>query len=292
MLGVASPAGYARQVEAFRRGLRELGYVEGKTVSIEFRWAEGNAARLPELAAELVRLNPDVLVTSGPGAATAKRATTAIPIVLAASTNAVESGLVASLARPGGNITGSTSFSRELAAKRLELLKEVIPRLNRVGVLLLANSTGNPALLQAMEVAARSIGLQLLPVEASGAADFERAFAALASRKAGALLVIEQTVLVAEAARIAGLATTNRLPAIGFVEIADHGGLLAYGVDFPVLWHRAASFVDKILKGTRPADLPVEQPAKFELVVNLKAAKSLGIAIPNTVRLRADRVIE
>ena len=292
VLGVASAATYARQVEALRRGLRDLGYIEGKNATLEFRWAEGNAARLPELATELVRMNPDVLVTSGPATAVAKRATTTIPIVMAVSTNAVENGLIASLARPGGNITGSSSFARELTLKRLELLKEAFPRLQRIGLLVHSNSSTNPSLIRAMEDAARSIKAELRAVETSGAMDFERAFAALAKDRAEALVVADHTLFVAEAAHISRLANTNRLPVIGFAEIADTGGLMAYGVDFPGLWHRAATFIDRILKGAKPADLPVEQPMKFEFVINLPAAKALGATIPNSVRMRADRVLE
>jgi len=292
LLSVASPTGYARQIEAFRKGLRDLGYVEGKSITIEFRWADGNVARLPELAYELVRLNPDVLVTSGPGTAIAKRATSTIPIVMAAATNAVETGLVASLARPGGNVTGSSSFGRELAAKRLELLKEAFPRLSRVGVLLPSDSPSNPGLVQALQDAARSVKAQLQVVEAASSADFERAIATLVKGRADALIVADHTMLVAEAERISRLANANHLPVIGFVEIADTGGLMGYGVDFPVLWHRAASFVDRILKGTKPGDLPVEQPMNFEIVINLKTAKALGLTISPSLLLRADRVIE
>ena len=293
VLGVASPLTYGRQVDALRRGLRELGYVEGKNVALEFRWAEGNAARLPELAADLVRMNPDVVVTSGQATAVAKRATTTIPIVMAVSTNAVENGLIASLARPGGNITGSSSFARELTLKRLELMKEAFPRLQRIGLLVHSNNTAsNPGLIRAMEEAARSIKAELQVVEISGTADFERAFAALAKGRAEALIVADHTVLVAEAAQISRLANANRLPVSGFAEIANTGGLMAYGVDFPVLWHRAATFVHRILQGAKPGDLPVEQPMKFEFVVNLATAKTLGATIPSSVRMRADRVLE
>ena len=222
----------------------------------------------------------------------AKRATSTIPIVMAASTNAVETGLVASLARPGGNVTGSSSFARELAAKRLELLKEASPRLSRVGVLLPTDSPANPGLVQALQDAARSVKVQLQVVEAASSADFERAIATLVKGRADALIVADHTVFVSEAERISRLANENRLPVIGFVEIADTGGLMAYGVDFPILWHRAASFVDKILRGAKPGDLPVELPMKFEIVINLKAAKALGITIPNSLRVRANRVID
>ena len=293
VLGVASPSGYALQVEAFRRGLRDLGYIEGKNVLIEFRWADGNISRLPELASELVRLNPDVIVTSGPGSAIAKRATSTIPIVMAVASNAVESGLVASLARPGGNVTGSSSFSSELSTKHLELLKETFPRLARVGLLLYSNSpTNNSELVKALTDAARIKKVQLQLVEVGGIADFEPAFATLLKGRAQALIVAGHTVFVAEAPRIAQLARTSRLPVIGSVEIADAGGLLAYGVNFPELWGRAASFVDKILRGAKPADLPVEQAMRFEIVVNLNTAKALGVTIPIPVRLRADRLID
>lgn len=292
VLGVASATGYARQVDAFRRGLRDLGYIEGKNVLIEFRWADGNASRLPELAAELVRLNPDVIVTSGPGTAIAKRATSTIPIVMAVSTNAVESGLVASLARPGGNVTGSSSFSIELSTKQLALLKETFPQLARVGLLVYSSYASNSGLIQALADAARINRVQLQVVEVGGNADFEPAFAALMTGRAEALIVAGHTVFVAEAPRIARLARASRLPVIGFVEIADSGGLLAYGVDFPERWGRAANFVARILNGAKPADLPVEQPMRFEFVVNLATAKALGVTIPSSVRLRADRVIE
>ena len=212
---------------------------------------------------------------------------------MAVSTNAAESGLIASLARPGGNVTGSSSFAQELSVKRLELLKEAFPRLTRVGVLLHSNSPINPGLVQAMVDAARINKVQLQVVEVSGSTDLEPAFATLVKGRADALIVADHTVLVAEAARIAQLAKTSLLPVIGFVEIADAGGLLAYGVDFPELWGRAASFVDKILRGAKPADLPVEQPVKFEVVVNLKTAKGPGCHhSTSSVRLRATRIID
>jgi putative ABC transport system substrate-binding protein len=292
VLGVASPTTYALQVQAFHEGLRELGYLEGQNLKLEYRWAEGNVARLPELAAELVRLNPDAIVTSGPGTAIAKRATGKIPIVMAVSINAVESGLVASLAHPGANITGSTSFGKQLAVKRLEVLRDCFPGLQRVGVLIHPENLANPGMLQAMRDAAQGWRLQIDAVEARGPADFENAFAALTKARTDALVVSDYTVFVAQAARIANLAAANRLPAIGFVEIAEFGGLLAYGVDFPHLWRRAAKFVDKILKGSKPADLPVEQPTTFEFVVNARAVRALGISLPRAVQARANRIIE
>jgi putative ABC transport system substrate-binding protein len=292
-LGATSPSGYAPQVEAFRGGLRDLGYVEGKNVVIEFRWAEGNYARLPELAAELVLLKPDVLVTHAPaGTRAAKRATATIPIVMGAAGDAVATGLVAGLARPGGNVTGSSFFLPELNAKRLEVLKEALPRLSRVGVLLNPDNPANAATLRAMKETARSVKIQLHPVEVRSPADFEGAFATIVKGRAGALAVYDDAMLIAEAARIADLARKNRLPTIGFIEYAKAGGLLAFGVNFPDLWRRAAGFVDKILRGAKPADLPVEQPTTFQVIVNLKTAKDLGLTIPQSILLRADEVIQ
>jgi putative ABC transport system substrate-binding protein len=291
-LGATSPSGYAPQVEAFRGGLRDLGYVEGKNVVIEFRWAEGNYERLPELAAELVVLKPDVLVTHAPaGTLAAKRATATIPIVMGVAGDAVATGLVAGLARPGGNVTGSSFFFPELNAKRLELLKEALPRLSRVGVLLNPDNPANVAMLQAMERTARSVKIQLHAVEVRSPAEFEGAFAVMGKGRAGALAVYEDAMLIANAAQIADLARKSRLPTIGFTEYAKAGGLLAFGVNFHDLWRRAAGFVDKIFKGAKPADLPVEQPTKFEVVVNLKTAKALGLTIPPSVLVRADEVI-
>jgi len=292
-LGATSPSGYTPQVEAFRGGLRDLGYVEGKNVVIEFRWAEGNYARLPELAAELVLLKPDVLVTHAPaGTRAAKRATATIPIVMGVAGDAVATGLVAGLARPGGNVTGSSFFLPELNAKRLEVLKEALPPLSRVGVLLNPDNPANVATLRAMEETARSVKIQLHAVEVRSPADFEGAFATIVKGRAGALAVYDDAMLIAEAAQIADLARKSRLPTIGFIEYAKAGGLLAFGVNFPDLWRRAAGFVDKILKGAKPADLPVEQPTKFEVVVNLKTAKALGVTIPQSILIRADEVIQ
>jgi putative tryptophan/tyrosine transport system substrate-binding protein len=291
-LGATSTSGYVPQVEAFRGGLRDLGYVEGKNLVIDFRWAEGNYARLPELAAELVLLKPDVLVTHAPaGTLAAKRATATIPIVMGVVGDAVAMGLVESLARPGGNVTGSSFFFPELNAKRLEVVKEALPRLSRVGVLLNPDNPANVATLRAMEETARSIKVQLHAVEVRSPANFESAFATMVKGRAGALAVYDDAMLIAEAARIADLARKNRLPTIGFIEYAKAGGLLAFGVNFPDLWRRAAGFVDKIFKGAKPADLPVEQPTKFEVVVNLKTANALGLTIPQSILVRADEVI-
>lgn len=265
-LGSTSASAYASQVEAFRAGLRDLGYVEGKNIVMEFRWAEGNYAQLPELAAELVRLKPDVLVTHGPpGALAAKRATVTIPIVIGVIGEAVAIGAVEGLARPGGNITGSSFFVLELNAKRLEVLKEALPRLSRVGVLLKRDNPVNVPVLRAMEPTAQALKIQLQPVEVRDPADLENAVSALVKGHAGAIAVQEE---------------------------AKAGGLLAFGVSFPDLWRRAAGFVDKILRGARPADLPVERATKFELLINLKTAKALGLTIPQSLLLRADQLID
>jgi putative ABC transport system substrate-binding protein len=292
-LGATSPAGYASQVEAFRAGLRDLGYVEGKNVVIEFRWAEGNYARLPELAVELVRLKPDVLVTHAPaGTLAAKRATSTIPIVMGVAGDAVATGLVASLARPGANVTGSSFLLPELTAKRLEILKEVLPDLTRVGVLLNPDNPANTSTLSAMEHTARSIKLQIHRVEARNLADLTGAFTAMVKGRAGGLAMYDDAMLFAHAEQIADLARKHKLPTIGSVEYVKAGGLLGFGVNFPDLWRRAAGFADKILKGAKPGDLPIEQPTKFELVINRKTAKALGLTIPPSLLLRADQVIE
>ena len=234
VLGVASATTYARQVEALRRGFSELGYVEGRNLAIDFRWANHDPGRLPALATELVRTNPDVIVTSGPGTAVLKRATSTIPIVMAASTNAVEAGLVASLARPGGNITGSSSFAREFMATRVELLKPALPRLEHIGLLVHADSPGNPRNIEAAREAARSIKARVRVIEVRGTTELPDAFAALAKDRTEALIIGDHTVFVAEAPLIARLANANRLPVIGFVEIAEVGGLMAYGAEFTV----------------------------------------------------------
>jgi putative tryptophan/tyrosine transport system substrate-binding protein len=293
LLSSVTAAGYARQLEALRQGLRELGYIEGKNLVIEYRWAEGKYDRLAELAAELVRLKVNLIVTHGtPGSRAAKQATTTIPIVIAVSGDAVATGLVQSVARPGGNITGATFFFPELNAKRLEILKEGVPHISRVGVLL---NPSNPATLlafKAMEVAAASLNLELHRFEVRGPDEFASAFSAMVERRVEAVEIIDDPMLIANAPWIADFAMRSRLPAIGFKEFVEGGGLMAYAVDFPAIWRRAAIFIDKILKGANPADLPVEQATKFELIVNLKTAKALGITIPPAILLRVDEVIE
>jgi putative ABC transport system substrate-binding protein len=292
-LGATSLSGYASQVEAFRGGLRDLGYLEGKNVIIDFRWADGNYARLPELAVELVRLKPDVLVTHAPaGTLAAKQATSTIAIVLGVAGDAVATGLVESLARPGANVTGSSFFLPELTAKRLEILKEALPGLNLVSVLLNPANPANPSTLTAMEHTARSIKLQLHRVEARNPADLPAAFTAMVKQRAGALAMYDDAMLFAHAEQIADLAKKHKLPTIGSIEYVKAGGLLGFGVNFPDLWRRAASFVDKIFKGAKPADLPVEQASRFEVVLNLRTARDLGITIPPSLRLRADHVID
>jgi putative ABC transport system substrate-binding protein len=293
VLGTASASGFAGRVDALRAGLRDLGYVEGKNIVIEYRWAEGKYERLPELAAELVRLKVDVIVTHGPGILAAKSTTTTIPIVMASGADAVALGLVVSLARPGGNVTGMTSLSPEVTAKRLELLKDAFPRTRQVAVLL---NPDNPSqigtVFRAMEATAKSLKMELHQFGVRAPGDFDSAFAAMAKRHVDAVVSTEDGVLAAHFGVIAKLAAKMRLPSLGTTELAEAGGLMAYGTNQRELWRRAATFVDKILKGAKPGDLPVEQPTKFELVINLKTAKALGLTIPQTVLFRADRVIE
>ena len=292
-LGLVSASSHARRVEAFRAGLQDLGYIENRTISIEFRWAEGKYDRLPALAAELVRLNVDVIVThAAAGGLAAKQATSTIPIVITAVGDMLGLGLISSLARPGGNVTGLTLFTPELAAKRLELLKEFVPSLTRAAVLLNPDNPATGLIFQALESTAKALKVGVQRFEARGPSDIERAFASMASQRIGAAVVHEDTVLNANARAIANLAAAQKLPACGFPEFAAAGGLMAYGINFPDMERRAASYVDKILKGAKPADLPVEQASKFELVINVKTAKTLGLTIPQTLLQRADQRIE
>ena len=291
LLGTAS--GQANRVEALRAGLRDLGYVEGRNIVFEYRWAEGKYERLPDLAAELVHLNVDVLVTSGtPGVRAAKQATTTIPIVMAASGDAVATGLVASLARPGGNITGSVFFSPELSSKRLELLKEAVPRVTQVAYLMNPDNPVAQANLKAMEITSRILKVGLRQSEARGPDEFENAFAAMAKQHVDALAISQDAMIISNAGVIGDLAAKRQLPSIGPAEFAAAGGLIGYGHDSIALYRRAAYFVDRIFKGARPADIPIEQPTKFELVLNMKTAKALGITIPQSILVRADKVIE
>ena len=281
-------------LEALRYGLRELGYVEGRNVAIESRWAEGKYERLPALAAELVGLKVDVIVTAAvPGIRAAKEATKTIPIVMAVVVDPVATGLVASLARPGGNITGLSSMAPELTGKLLEMLKEVVPKASLVAVLWNPGNAGNAPQLRAAEVAARTLGVRLYTLEARNPNDLENAFAAMSKQRADALLVLVDVMFNAHRTRIADLAAATRLPAVyGLSEVAAAGGLISYSASTRDLFRRAATYVDKILKGAKPADLSIEQPTKFELVINLKTAKALGLTVPPSLLARADQVIE
>ncbi len=284
-------------LEAFLQGLRDLGYVEGRNLVIEYRDAEGKVERLPALAAELVTLKVDVIVAPSTVAAlAAKHATRTLPIVFAGAVDPVTDGLVTSLARPGGNVTGLSNFALELAGKCLELLKQAVPGVSRVAVLWQPGGSGErteKGILKEAEVAARALGVRLQVVEARGPADLDRAFSDMTKARAGALTVLGSPLFVNERRRLADLAAKNRLPAVypGRLYV-DAGGLMSYGTNLADLLRRAATYVDKILKGAKPADLPVEQPTKFELVINLKAAKALGLTIPRSVLARADQVIE
>jgi putative ABC transport system substrate-binding protein len=292
-LGATTPAGIESRLERFRAGLRDLAYVEGKNILIDFRWAEGNYARLAEYAAELVRLRVDILVTYGtPGTLAAKQATETVPIVMLVSGDAVATGIIASLARPGGNVTGSTFFDPELNAKRLELIKEISPSAKRIAVLVNPGNPVNAPIIQAMERTAERLRLELQTFEARTADEFQSVVSNIAKQRDDAVAVTQDPLFVSNIRKIAEIARNNRLAAIGFVEFAQVGGLIGYGPNMDDLWYRGAYFVDKILKGTKPADLPVEQPTKFELLINLTTAKALGLEIPPTLLARADEVIE
>jgi putative ABC transport system substrate-binding protein len=292
-LGSASASGSAKSVEAFRIGLRDLGYVEGRNIAIEFRWAEGKYDRLSELVAELIRLNVDVIVTHGtPGTRTAKKATSTIPIVMAISGDAIATGLVASLARPEANVTGSTFFIPQLNAKRLELLKEVCPHVARVAALSNPKNPVSKPIIPAMQAAAAPLKLELEVAEAQDPDEFGSAFASMAKRHIDAVVVTEDGEFAASFGAIATLAAANRLPSIGAQEYAQAGGLIGYGVNLLDLYRRAAYFVDKILKGTKPSDLPIEQPTRFELIINLKTANTIGVEIAPAMLARADESIE
>jgi putative ABC transport system substrate-binding protein len=292
-IAAASATGSEHTVGAFRQGLRELGYVEGQTIALEVRYAEGRNERIPELVAELVGLKMDVLVTASSVAAlAANKATRTIPIVMVGA-DPVGLGVVASLGRPGGNVTGLSIFNEGIIGKRLELLKELVPGLARVAVLRNPVVAAHATFWQETEVAARQLGVTLQPIEVRGPEDFEAAFAAAARGNAQALIAFDDNVTLAYRPRIAALAASSRLPAMyGFREFPDEGGLMSYGPSFVDLFRRAATFVDKILKGAKPADLPVEQPTKFELIVNLKTAKALGLDLSPSLLARADEVIE
>ena len=292
--GPSSDPGAPHVLQAFRQGLRELGYVEGQNVAIEFRWAEGQLDRLPDLAAELVRLKVSVIVAGSPQAIqAAKQATETIPIVMGAASDPVGAGFVASLPRPGGNITGVSLMTADLVGKQLELLKEILPKASRVALLgNPANPNYAPGLRQAQD-AARAFGVRLQPREARDLSDIDRVFAAITTEGASAVIVLVDTVLLRHRTQIADHAVRRRLPtAFGYREFAEAGGLLAYGPSLSDGYRQAATYAGKILRGAKAADLPVEQPTKFELVINRKTAKALRLTIPQAVLQRADRIIE
>ena len=286
----------ARQAwwNAFRQRMRELGYVEGQNVSFESRWGQGDTDRVSKLASELVDLKVDLVVTGGISAAiAAKRATSTIPIVMATGSDPVGVGLVTSLRQPGGNVTGMTSINSELAGKRLDLLRTVAPRASRIAILWDERDAGSRLGVDGTEAAAKSTGLIIQRVPVDSAAGLEAAVATVVRGRAGALIIVSTARLFSYRKRIAELAVKHRLPTVaGSREYAEAGGLASYGADFPDLFRRAAVYIDKILKGAKPSDLPVEQPTKFELVINLKTAKALGLTIPQSLLGRADEVIQ
>ena len=292
-LAAGKASSQASQLEDFRQGLRELRYIDGKNIVIEPRYAEGKFDSLPALAAELVALKVDIIVTAGPTATgPAKEATATIPIVMAFDSDPVGSGFVTSLARPGGNITGLSSVSAELNGKRLELLKETVPRLSRVAVFGTSNNPGNTQALNDLELPARTFGVKVQSLDIQNANDIETAFRAARKERADAVLVLNSPVFPSHRTQMVGLAAKNRLATMFFSPaFVDGGGLMSYGVRTSDLFRRAATYVDKILKGAKPGDLLVEQPKKFELVINLKAAKQIGLTIPPNVLARADKVI-
>ena len=279
--------------QAFIQGLRNLGYVEGKNIAFVFRSAEGRSERYSDLAAELVQLKVDIIVADFTSASlAAKKATTTIPIVMTNGTDPVGTGLVTSLARPGGNVTGLTNISGELGGKALELLKEIVPKLSRVAILRTAGGTADNVFVKEIEVPARALGVQLVPVKIQGPDDLEDAFQVMTKERINGLVVRLLANSYIPLKRVADLTIKNRLASIAQQHRwTDAGGLMSYGADPNINYRRAATYVDKILKGTKPADLPIEQPTKFELVINLKTAKQIGLTIPPNVLARADRVI-
>jgi putative tryptophan/tyrosine transport system substrate-binding protein len=288
----ADPAGWRPWTDAFVGQLRKLGWIEGRTIAIEYRWSEGRPERATEIAAEFVRLKVDVIVTSGTAAPTVKQATAVIPIVFAIAIDPVGGGLIASLARPGGNVTGLSVQQTDIAGKRLELLREVVPRLRRVAIMVDVGFAQGVLEMGEVEATARTLGLEVTPLEIRRAEDIAAAFTALKAQ-ADALYVVVNALVSTNRTRIITLALGARLPTIfntrDFVQV---GGLMSYGPNYSDLFRRAAEYVDKILRGTKPGDIPVEQPTKFDLVLNLTTAKALGLAIPESFLLRADEVIE
>jgi len=293
-LVAVSPSVVAARIEAFRQGLRELSYVEGKNIVIETRYAEGKLDRLPALAAELVRLKVNIIVTAG-GQATraAKEATSTIPIIMTNDADPVGSGFVASLSRPGGNITGLSTLAPELSGKRLELLREVIPKLARVAIVGTSTQPGHAQAIKELELAAEAFKVQIQYLDVLDSKDIETAFRGATKARADGVLTLTSPLLRSQRARLAELAVKNRIPAIyNDIQFVEAGGLIFYGVSFLHLDRHAATYVERILKGAKPADLPVEQPTKFEFVINLKAAKQIGLTIPPNMLVRADKVIK
>ncbi len=294
-IGVLSQAAPPNnRVESLKQGLRDLGWVEGQNVGVEYRYANDKLERLPQLAAELVRLKVDVIVTGGePAIRAAREATSTIPIVMAISGDPVETGLVASLARPGGNITGLSLLNLELGGKRLALLKETVPKVSRVAVLWNATNPVKALELKSTQVAAAALGVRVTSFEVREPTDFALAFAAIAKARSNGLVPLGETLTISHRKQIGEFAVKSRLPKFAELrEFAEAGGLMTYGASLRDLYRRAATCVDKILKGAKPADLPVEQPTKFELVINLKTAKALSLKIPQSVLIRADEVIQ
>jgi putative ABC transport system substrate-binding protein len=293
-LGLASAVASTHLVDALRAGLRDHGYVEGRNIVIEYRWADGKYERLPELAAELVRLKVEVIVGQGtPGSLAAKQATTTIPIIMATSADPIGSGLVASLARPGGNVTGLSNLSGDLGAKSLEILLSIAPKLSRVAVLMNPLNSSNITVLKGVQNAVPRAEIKILPMEARTAQEIETAFSTMTQQKAGAIIVVLDPFLNQQARQIAELAVKNRLPSIGGnAAYAEAGCLMSYGSSQAYDFRRAATYVDKILKGTKPGELPVEQPTKLELIINGKTANALGLKIPQSLLISADKVIE
>lgn len=291
-MGAGSKADMANRIEGFEMGLREFGYVQGRNLLIEYRWAEGKDERFTELATELMRLKVDAIVTHGNfGPLAARRASSTIPIVIAASNDPVKAGLAVSLARPGGNVTGSTFFAPELVAKRVELIREALPRTNRVAILF---NPEDPSLQSAMELvrAATKTGrFEAFPVMVRQPSEFESAFASMLRQRANALTVSESVFINLNVKSVAALALKYRIPSVGNPEFAESGGLLGYGVGIPALFRRAAYFVDRIFKGANPGELPIERPTQFDFLINAKTVTALGLNIPPSIRLQASREI-
>jgi ABC-type uncharacterized transport system substrate-binding protein len=292
-LGMASPSTLAARLEAIRLGLRDFGYIEGTNITIEYRWAEGHYKRLPELAAELVRSNVELIVTHGtPGTLAAREATVTIPIVMAVIGDAVASGVVASIARPGGNITGQSFFDPEIRAKRIELLKELMPRLTQVAVLLSADNPASIPEFQAIERTAQSLSMKVQPFQLRETSEFVSAFESMEQARTEAVETGDDVFFLSNIGAIVALAARARLTSIGPADVPHAGGVLGYGADLVAVFRHTAFFVDKILKGTNPGDIPIERVSKFRFVLNLKTAKALGLEVPTATLLRADEVIE